>query len=297
MAVILGMLTTTLPWGPIMAFLTSSPLMSPEGFIMTAGVISLEFAIALTLALSVIGIGSGYVTHFIERKTDFLKNQTRFSKKSPVQTCGCSAAAPIPEPIQTCGCSAAAPIPEPVCCEIQFCCAGPTGNSLRLSPLTFAGVQEPIKNIGMTISGFLQKIKWREIAEALLNVGVKQILLFYSIFVAVGFLVNYFVPTAFIVALFSAQKFYAVPLAALIGLPLYISGESSLPLIKALMAGGASGGAMLAFVITGAGTSGWVVAGLATFMKRQIISLYILFLLIGSIFSGYLFDLFLMIGK
>ena len=28
MAVILGMLTTTLPWGPIMAFLTSSPLMN-----------------------------------------------------------------------------------------------------------------------------------------------------------------------------------------------------------------------------------------------------------------------------
>ncbi|MDF2840767.1 MAG: hypothetical protein K0Q99_1539, partial [Clostridia bacterium] len=29
MAVIVSMLTTALPWGPIMAFLTSSPLMSP----------------------------------------------------------------------------------------------------------------------------------------------------------------------------------------------------------------------------------------------------------------------------
>ena len=47
MAVVIGMLSTTLPWGAIMAFLTSSPLMSPDGFIMLAGVIGLNFAIAL----------------------------------------------------------------------------------------------------------------------------------------------------------------------------------------------------------------------------------------------------------
>jgi uncharacterized membrane protein YraQ (UPF0718 family) len=104
MAVILGMLTTTLPWGPIMAFLTSSPLMSPDGFIMLTGMISLQFAIALTLASIVIGLGSGYVTHLIEKKTDFLKNQTRFSKEPLVQTCGCPDANPLPKPVQTCGC-------------------------------------------------------------------------------------------------------------------------------------------------------------------------------------------------
>jgi len=57
MAVIIGMLTTTLPWGPIMAFLTSSPLMSPDGFILLAGIIGLKFAIAVALASIVTGLG------------------------------------------------------------------------------------------------------------------------------------------------------------------------------------------------------------------------------------------------
>ena len=33
MAVVISMLATALPWGPVMAFLTSSPLMSPDGFV------------------------------------------------------------------------------------------------------------------------------------------------------------------------------------------------------------------------------------------------------------------------
>ena len=276
MAVIIGMLTTTLPWGPIMAFLTSSPLMSPNGFIMLTGIISLKFAIALTIASIVIGLGSGYLTYLIEKKTDFLKNQTHFSKKPQVQTCACTDAAPIPE---------------------QLCCAVPTGNNLNQSTLTSAFGQVPTKNIGTNIFlGFLKKIKWLKIAKALMNIGVKKILLFYSIFVAIGFLINYFVPTSIIMALFSAKNFFAVPLASLIGLPIYVSTESSIPLIKALMAGGASGGAMLAFMITGAGTSAWVVAGIATFLKKRIISLYVLFLLAGGILLGYLYDLLLATG-
>jgi uncharacterized protein len=79
MGVIIGMLTTTMPWGPVMAFLTSSPLMSPDGFIMISGIISYRFAIGLTAASIIIGLGSGYITHLIETRTNFLQNQSRVS--------------------------------------------------------------------------------------------------------------------------------------------------------------------------------------------------------------------------
>jgi uncharacterized membrane protein YraQ (UPF0718 family) len=282
MAVIIGMLTTTLPWGPVMAFLTSSPLMSPNGFIMLAGIINLKFAIALTIASIVIGLGSGYLTTLIEKKTDFLKNQVRFSKKPQIQTCTCADTVPIP---------------EQVCSDVQLCCAVPTGYNINQSTLTSTFAQVPTMNIDTNIFlGFLKKIKWWKIAKTLMNIGVKKILVFYSFFVAIGFLINYFVPTSIIVALFSAKNIFAVPLASLIGLPIYVSTESSIPLIKALMAGGASDGAMLAFMITGAGTSAWVVAGIATFLKKRIISLYVLFLLVGGILLGYLYDLLLATG-
>jgi uncharacterized membrane protein YraQ (UPF0718 family) len=298
MAVVLGLLTTTLPWGPIMAFLTSSPLMSPDGFIMTAGILGYKFAIALLIASLVIGLGSGYVTHFIEKKTNFLKNQTRFSKEPRAPSCGCPepvlvtpAACGCPPPVlavlealEECAC------PAPVLVVQQACgCSGPA-----------PGVKQTCCNNLQTTTAknrtFLQKIKMAEFGKALLNTGLKQILLFYSIFVGIGFLINYFIPSSVIAALLSANNATSVPLAGLIGLPLYVTGEGSIPLINALMAGGAGAGAMLAFIITGSGTSAWVIAGISVFMKRRIITLYVLFLLVGGILSGYLYDLFLAIG-
>jgi uncharacterized membrane protein YraQ (UPF0718 family) len=56
MAIIVSMLTTALPWGPIMAFIVSSPLMSPDSFIMLSGVISLRFAVVLAAASSLLGL-------------------------------------------------------------------------------------------------------------------------------------------------------------------------------------------------------------------------------------------------
>lgn len=264
-AVVIGMLTTTLPWGPIMAFLTSSPLMSPEGFILDAGILGLRFAIALTASSIVIGLASGYITSLIEKKTDFLQNQTRIREKpravvaagGPGPACGC--AQPHLIQAQACACSSSRPQP-------RF----PT-----------------------TLTAAASSVRWRELAGAALSVGLRQIVLFYSLFVAVGFLIDKLVPSSIIVALFSAKTGFAVPLAALVGLPLYISGEGAIPLIQTLMKAGAGGGAMLAFMITGPGTSAWVVAGISTFMKRRIIALYVLYILAGGILCGYLYDLLL----
>lgn len=93
-AVILGMLASELPWGPVMAFLTSSPLMDPGGFFIIAGVISLRFAIVLTVSSLLIGLISGFATHRIEKKTNWLKNQNRFTSVAnnsvEVVKCGCS---------------------------------------------------------------------------------------------------------------------------------------------------------------------------------------------------------------
>lgn len=274
MALVIGMLTTTLPWGPIMAFLTSSPLMSPDGFILITGIISLKFAIALTIASIVIGLGSGYLTHFIESKTDFLKNQTRFSGKKPDQSCGCSGAAAASEPNDY-----NAPSGDDINCAGCDSCETETENTTQ-----------------NYLSRLFQKIKLPEIITGIIDLGLKQIIPNFALFVAIGFLVNYFVPTSWIMALFSAGNIFAVPLAALIGLPLYLNGESALPLIKALMAGGAGGGAMLAFLVTGPGTSAWVIAGIATFMKKRIICLYVGYLLAGGIILGYLYDLLLAMG-
>ena len=297
MAVVIGLFTTALPWGPIMAFLTSSPLMSPDGFIMLAGIIGVKFAIAMAISSVVIGLGSGYLTHLIEKKTNFLKNQTRFSTIAEVQACACSETAPAS--VQSCGCSAAAPA------AVQLCgCSGAVAAPVSLQTCGCQGddtaasgdINHDVQKDMSALSRFFIRIKLREIADALLNIGLKQILLFFAIFVGVGYLIQSFVPTSVIMALFRPESIFSVPLAALIGLPLYISGESAIPLISALMNGGAGGGAMLAFLITGAATSAWVIAGITAFMKRRVIGLYLAFIVTGGILMGYLYDLFLALG-
>jgi len=149
----------TLPWGPIMAFLTFSPLMSPDGFIMLVGIIGVKFTTALLIASIIISLGSGYLTHLIDTKTDFLKNQTRFSTNAQVQACTCSESAPAP--VQTCGCSAPAPTPAPV----QTCgCSG---------AVTVSGEKNRVRKEPNSLSRLYKKIKLYEMAEALLNVGLK----------------------------------------------------------------------------------------------------------------------------
>jgi uncharacterized membrane protein YraQ (UPF0718 family) len=91
-------------------------------------------------------------------------------------------------------------------------------------------------------------------------------------------------------ALFNGNNWYAVPLAALIGLPLYVTGSSALPLLQVLMGAGASQGSVLAFLITGPATSVGVIAGIATIMKKRAIALYVVIILVGGIVSGYAYD-------
>ena len=127
--------------------------------------------------------------------------------------------------------------------------------------------------------------------QYLFDIGVKQVLLYFSIFVVVGYLINRFVPTEWITGLLGSENPLAVPIMALVGLPLYFTGPSSIPIVRALMESGAGTGALLAFMITGPGTSAGVIAGIATIMKRKAILLYLLFMLTGAIATGYLADL------
>jgi len=266
MAIIVSMLTTALPWGPIMTFLTSSPLMSPDQFIMLSGIISPKFAIALTLSSIIIGLASGYITNMLEKKTKLLENQARFGNNSE-KACDCTA--------QSC-CDLSKTNPKVILEASSECC------STKVS----AGRIERIAN----------KFKLKEFISVFVEIGVKQVLIYFSLFAAVGYLINRFIPSSLILSLFGAKNIFAVPLAAILGLPLYVSGASSIPIIDSLMKGGASGGVLLAFMITGPGTSAGAIAGICTIMKKRAVLIYISFLLIGAILLGYLYNFLLILG-
>jgi uncharacterized membrane protein YraQ (UPF0718 family) len=287
MAVVLGMLTATVPWAPIMAFLTSSPLMSPDGFVLLTGLIGLEFAVALALASLGIGVGSGYLTHLVEARTGWLRGQTRFAgPAAPAKATGCACAAPAPvaAPAAPCAC-AASPASAPA-----FCCtpwALPSAGGAALVDAALAPV--------MALRRLSARLRLPETVRALREVGAQQILVSFVVFVAVGYLINRLVPVEYVGALFGRGHAYSVPFAALVGLPFYVTTESSVPIIQSLLQSGASKGSMLAFMITGPATSAWVVAGLATFLRPRAIALYVGLILAGGILAGYGYEAFLLL--
>lgn len=80
---IAAMLASGVPLAPVMAFCISSPIMDPEMFIITASGISLNFAVAKTLAAIGMGLGAGFAVYGLQ-KIGFLQNPLKRT-----QTSGC----------------------------------------------------------------------------------------------------------------------------------------------------------------------------------------------------------------
>lgn len=64
---IAALLAIGVPLAPVMAFWLASPLMDPSMFVLTAGVLGLEFAVAKTLIALGMGVLGGTVVHLIIR--------------------------------------------------------------------------------------------------------------------------------------------------------------------------------------------------------------------------------------
>lgn len=91
MAVILSMLVSSVSWGPVMAFLVSSPLTSPSEFVFETVFLGRSFALAMLFTSILLGVGAGVLSTQLERRTRFFEGQLR-SKPSKGCGCGCGTA-------------------------------------------------------------------------------------------------------------------------------------------------------------------------------------------------------------
>jgi uncharacterized membrane protein YraQ (UPF0718 family) len=119
----------------------------------------------------------------------------------------------------------------------------------------------------------------------------KTLLGLFFAFAFIGYLLNGLIPAAWLPALFGEGRAYGIPLAATLGLPFYINTEASLPLVRAMLDGGMSEGAALAFLITGAGTSFGAVAGALAIARWRVIAIVIGTLWLGAVTAGWLYNL------
>ncbi len=85
-AVALSMIAVSIPWGPLVAFITASPLTSPDELFYSAGLFGWSFALTYLAAAAMAGIAGGLLAHHLERK-GWLANQARSIPKSASTGC------------------------------------------------------------------------------------------------------------------------------------------------------------------------------------------------------------------
>ncbi|WP_116247560.1 permease [Nocardiopsis sp. FIRDI 009] len=109
--------------------------------------------------------------------------------------------------------------------------------------------------------------------------------------VSIGAFIYGAVPETFLTSVAGPDNLFAVPVAALIGIPLYIRTESALPIGLALNSAGMGLGPVFALIIGGAGASLPELSMLAAIFKPRLVGAYVASILAVAVAGGLLIPL------
>ena len=109
-------------------------------------------------------------------------------------------------------------------------------------------------------------------------------------FLAESLMVAY-VPAASVASLVGGGSAFAIPLAAVVGVPAYLNGYAAIPLISGLLEMGMSTGAALAFATAGAVSCIPAAIAVWALVRRAVFALYIVLGLGGAMLSGVLYQM------
>ena len=119
---------------------------------------------------------------------------------------------------------------------------------------------------------------------------LKKVWIYVIIGIGIGAWIHGYVPMDFLAQFAGADKWYAVPLATLIGIPLYSNAAGIIPLVSALTEKGVAMGTTLAFMMAVTGLSLPEFLILRKVMKVRLILIFAAIVGLGIIFTGYLFN-------
>jgi uncharacterized membrane protein YraQ (UPF0718 family) len=255
--VVNGMLYSGVPLAPVMSFWIASPTMDPEKFALTVSLMGWPLAVARLVASVVLSLSAGYLTIALTRNgllgSDVLRRAPQPTTKSrlPVIAGGSDAGAPS----SCCGLAATS------------CCAAAPANTSLLQRLRTVHWPTVARQMGTE--------SWRLGRWLLLSFLLEALIVRY-------------VPQATIAGVLGEGSRFAVVLAALIGIPLYLNNIAALPIVSGLLAQGMQPGAAIAFLIAGPVTTVPAMSAVWGVVTRRVFALYLGVSLIGAIVLGWL---------
>ncbi len=108
--------------------------------------------------------------------------------------------------------------------------------------------------------------------------------------IGIGGAIHGYAPEDFLVAYAGKDNFFAVPIAVLLGVPLYSNAAGIIPIVYVLMEKGMSMGTVLAFMMSVTALSFPEMIILRNVLKPKLIAIFIGIVSVAIIFTGYLFN-------
>ncbi|WP_278549581.1 permease [Cloacibacillus evryensis] len=166
-----------------------------------------------------------------------------------------------------------------------------------------AGFEKEVKNVVVT-GGHQDSVSWETLrgnfwqkqAQAFkialrdafaLFKGVMGFLLLGA---GIGAFIYEFVPADLLAGFAGANNLWAVPLAAVVGIPMYIRTETMIPIASVLIAKGVAPGVMIALILGGAGASIPEVSLLNSIFKKKLVITFVLCIFAVATITGYIFN-------
>ncbi|QDE32725.1 permease [Shewanella polaris] len=131
--------------------------------------------------------------------------------------------------------------------------------------------------------------KWKQIWQTTWT-DFKKVLPYLIGGIAIGSLIYGFMPTELVIQYANKDNPFAIPVAAVIGIPLYIRAEAVIPLSAALASKGMGLGAVMALIIGSAGASLTEIILLKSIFKNTLVTTFLIVILSMAMLAGYLYQ-------
>jgi uncharacterized membrane protein YraQ (UPF0718 family) len=278
--VISTLLIGGVPLAPVFAFWVASPSMDPEIFFLSVSVLGWKLAIwrlASTFSISLLAgvitnllVKSGYITTYLKEETE---NIGSFSWSRVFRRISMVFKIPGRQIVSAASVNCNT-------CNIQY--AGPVVSCCDEKPV--------VSNSCACSSGILEEKEislWEKIGKESLK-SVWMISRFMGLAFLLNALLNLYVPQEAVSRLLNQQGFVSVIIAAVLGVPVYTSNLTALPLVGGLLQMGLHPGVALAFLISGPMTTIPAMVAVYGITSRKVFGLYVFFALFGALLFGML---------
>jgi uncharacterized membrane protein YraQ (UPF0718 family) len=275
-----GVPLTVMAFGP-------SPTMDPEIFALSVGTLGWPLATARLGATLLLSLGAGFITLALTR-TGVLSGPALRPKLLEAQR-----TAP-PAPAEALRQPAFVPMMSLTAAPAQALAGagGGCGCGDRRSQGEVCTPATPVTRGGLAVLDTLRGLDWPHIGKDVLRESALMGRWLLVAFLLEALITRY-VPQQGIASVLGRQNAFAIPLAALIGVPLYLSNLMALPIVSGLLAQGMQPGAAIAFLVGGSLTTFPAMAAVWGIVRGRVFALYLGIALIGSMLVGYLVNVIL----